>query len=494
MKKILYLFLTIGLLSSCDSYLDVNNDPNYPTEVPNSLLIPSAENFISARLGEDIFNFGGFFAQYWDQAVEANQYNRLAEYNLVSSMFSRSYSQLYAGALADLEVIRTQASESEAWGDYLVATVLRAYTFQIMVDLMSETPYSEAFQGNDNSQPAWDEGPDVYAGLLAELDNSLGKITGVSTVSADSADFLLAGDLDKWVTFGNAMKLKLLMRSSDSLDNSAAIMALINSGACNLTEDIKMDIYTNAESKRNPWFECNWSTSTDALGTVNNIASYPIISYLNATSDPRLAVLYNPSKNASVYKGLIPGSKTVVTSAKTDDYSLPIMTATTPVYFFTVAELQFFIAEAQLKYGTATAAQTAYEAAINANFVLHGLSGGAAFAATSVVDWDNAATDSAKLELIGMQKWVALCMVNHFEAWAEARRLDIPSFSTKTATEIANNVNVYTPGNLIIPMVDYLGNGTGILKRIPYPETAVNLNKNTPTQPVLTKEVWWDQK
>ncbi len=81
MKKLIYLIASVCILSSCDSYLDVNKDPNYPGEVPNALLIPSAENFISAKLGEQIYNFGGFFAQYWDQAVEANQYNDIAEYN-----------------------------------------------------------------------------------------------------------------------------------------------------------------------------------------------------------------------------------------------------------------------------------------------------------------------------------------------------------------------------------------------------------------------------
>jgi hypothetical protein len=65
MKRIIYsaLFFSVILTtSSCKKYLDVNKDPNYPGEVPNALLIPSAENFISAKLGEQIYNFGGFFA------------------------------------------------------------------------------------------------------------------------------------------------------------------------------------------------------------------------------------------------------------------------------------------------------------------------------------------------------------------------------------------------------------------------------------------------
>lgn len=489
MKKIIYFIASICLLSSCDSYLDVNKDPNYPSEVPNALLIPSAENFISTRMGENIFNFGGFFAQYWDQAVEANQYNDIAEYNILQAFFDRGYMDLYAGALADLKVVKDQAVEEELWGDYLVASVLNAYTYQILVDLMDKTPYSEALMGSANTMPKWDDGKDVYAGVIAEIDDALGKVTSASTISSD---LLIDGDINEWVAFANAMKLKLYMRASNVQDNGTKIMALINSGSVQFSEDIKMDIYADEAEKRNPWFECNWSGT--GLGTDNNIASLPIISYLKHTNDPRMPSLFDKSLNKGEYKGLVPGSKTKVpVGVKTKDYSFPNMTATTPVYFYTLSELNFFIAEAQLRFGSAAAAKTAYEAAIGANFDIHGLSGANDFAATSIVSWDNAATTEEKMKLIGMQKWVALCMVNHFEAWSEQRRLDYPAFSAKTADEIMKNESVYNPGELIIPLINRTDNN-GIVKRLLYPERAVILNNNTPAQEKVTTLVWWDNK
>lgn len=488
MKKILYLIASICLLSSCDSYLDVNEDPNYPTEVPNSLLIPSAENFLSARLGENIFNFTGFFAQYWDQAVEANQYNDEAEYNILQPFFNASYRNLYAGALEDLEVVKKQATTDEAWGDYLVATVLRAYTYQVLVDLMDQAPYSEALQGNANSMPKWDNGKDIYAGLIVELDEALAKATPESVVSTD---LVLKSDINQWIAFGNAMKLKLYMRSSNVQDNGTKIMALINAGTITFAKDIKMDVYKDEAEKRNPWFECNWSGS--GLGTDNNIASLPIISYLVSTGDPRIEVLFDKSLNNSDYKGLVPGSKTKMPAGvKTKDYSFPVMTAKSPVYFYTLSELNFFIAEAQLRFGSDAAAKTAYEAAITANFDLHGVDGADAFIAKSVISWTNATTTEAKLKLIGMQKWVSLCMVNHYEAWSEARRLDYPSFSTKKAGDILADESIYTPGELIAPMVNYL-NGE-VVRRVPFPEVAVTLNSKTPAQKTVSTRVWWDNK
>lgn len=489
MKKLIYLIASVCILSSCDSYLDVNKDPNYPGEVPNALLIPSAENFISAKLGEQIYNFGGFFAQYWDQAVEANQYNDIAEYNILQAFFNGSYRDLYAGALADLKVVKEQAVEEEAWGDYLVASVLNAYTYQILVDMMDQTPYSEALLGSANTMPKWDDGKDVYAAVIAEIDDALAKVTDASTISED---LLLDANIEEWIAFANAMKLKLYMRASDVQDNGTKIMALINSESVYFSDDIKMDVYADEAEKRNPWFECNWSGT--GLGTDNNIASYPIITYLKYTDDPRLPKLFDKAINKNDYVGLIPGSKTKMPAGtKTKDFSFPKMTATTPVHFYSKAELYFFIAEAQLRFGSASAAKTAYEAAIAASFAHHGLSGAATFAAKPLVDWDAAASTAAKIELIGMQKWVALCMVNHYEAWTELRRLDVPKLSTQTASAIYADGTKYTPGQLIAPWANSLG-GSTIVKRLPFPETAVNLNKNTPTGKKVTDLVWWDKK
>jgi len=204
------------------------------------------------------------------------------------------------------------------------------------------------------------------------------------------------------------------------------------------------------------------------LGTINNIASSPIIDYLVDTNDPRISRLFTKSANGNAWKGLLPGSKTLVTT-KTKDYSFPLMTATTPVYFVTVAEVQFFIAEAQLRWGTDAAAKTAYEAAVSANFDLHGVSGASAFI-SNFASWDGASTAAGKIALIGKQKWVALCMVNHWEAWSEARRLDSPS--------------------LLVPAQNYLNDK--LVKRFLYPELARNFNDKTPDEVDADVNVWWD--
>ena len=91
-----------------------------------------------------------------------------------------------------------------------------------------------------------------------------------------------------------------------------------------------------------------------------------------------------------------------------------------------------------------------------------------------------------------MQKWVALCYMDHMEAWSEIRRTDCPKWSAKTASEINADPTIYTAGDLIKPMRN--GLGTGVVKRMFFPLSARQLNKNTPAAVEMTTPVWWDVK
>ena len=113
------------MLSSCD--LDINDNPNSPSnsDVTADLVFPAIENSIATAVGDQMFNYAGFFAQYWDQMPTANQYNTLAELDLDegSDLFNRCYSNLYAQALEDVEDV---LSKTENTSDIFAAKVLRA--------------------------------------------------------------------------------------------------------------------------------------------------------------------------------------------------------------------------------------------------------------------------------------------------------------------------------------------------------------------------------
>ena len=83
MKKFfIYIGLAAVTFTSCD--LNVNDDPNYPTNgsITASLEFPSVQNFVAVTSCDAMFNYAGFFAQYYEQMPEANQFNDFAELSL----------------------------------------------------------------------------------------------------------------------------------------------------------------------------------------------------------------------------------------------------------------------------------------------------------------------------------------------------------------------------------------------------------------------------
>ena len=215
-------------------------------------------------------------------------------------------------------------------------------------------------------------------------------------------------------------------------------------------------------------------------------------------SDPRLSYIILPRASDNTYVGQFPGSKQnpeiVGTSYKnkdvsTIDYSI---THDMPIYLFTQSELQFLIAEVELRFNNDdAAAQAAYEAGVANDFALRGIDGADDFLAASGA-WTGSETE--KLNLIYMQKWTALFMHDHMEAWSEIRRTDVPALSYATAAQIQANPVVYTPGDLIRPAVNKKGDDN-IAMSIPYSSDSRKYNVNTPTPArQITDKVFWDVK
>lgn len=498
MKKILlYTILMGGLLSSCD--LNINDDPDYPTndQVTADLIFPAAQTLTASHIGGQIYNYAGFFAQYFEQRPESSQYDNLATYSFreADDIMDYSYSGLTAGALKDLkDVIDT----SENPADRYAATVLRAYIFQVLVDNFDRFPYTEALLGEEALNPHWDEGSTVYQGVLNEMDEAEAQISATS--SMDSNDLMFDGDMNQWRGFANALRLRMYLRliqgGVDAATYQSRVADLVQNGTF-FTGDADFDAFTDEANKRNPWYE------TNAMGlTGNHCAAYPLIAYLQATNDPRIAYGINVAEATGTYVGQIPGGKTEIRSALGNtnlwmnrhvsgiDYTVG---ATKPVCFFTQAELQFLRAEVFLKYlNNDVAAQAAFEAGVDADFAARGISRTSAF--NNSIAWRGTTDD--KLRLIYLQKWVALFYMDHMEAWSEARRTDCPKFSDQTAEYVFkhrdDNASLYEPGDFIYPWQNDLGDRRAV-KRIFYPMDAVLYNPNTPESPELDTPVWWDK-
>jgi hypothetical protein len=503
MKKItILLSLFIFLLTSCEKFLDVNKDPNNPAAVEDYLLLPAAQVSIASVFSADYGLIGSFWAQHWAQNNTSSQYKTFETYTIASNdgTINLSYRELYYGGLADNEIIHLQAKAEENWGLYLMTSTIKAYTFQYLVDLYDNVPYTEAFKGETEGlfNPTIDKGADIYKSIYDLLNEALAKDMSTFKVSRYSKyDLLCGGSLDKWTRFANTLKLRILLRQykKNTTFAQTEITKLLAKNQF-LTSDVQFTNFQDADSKSNPMYE----SDQRQLNTTNNIrACATFMSYLTANADTRKEKMFQKVGTLnSGYTALVPGSYEVPTTTfdATAVTSRPIQTPTMPINLMTLAEAELLQAEAYLRSGNVVAAKQHYEAGVTSSFTRIGaaigslLTGAYAFPATGV---------DAQLEAIIMQKWVdAADGQRGIEAFIEQVRTGYPKKSTISDQIVPGYTlpDSYVPGTLIYSKKGATGGKFPV--RFPYPQCELNYNskasayKALKDADVLQTNVWWN--
>ena len=488
--------------TSCDSYLDINQNPNSPQEsdLTPSILFPAAEMSLTASYG-DLFRIpAGYHAQQFAQEFGTSNYLDYSRFTMSATRSSTGYWQMTARALKNLETVRNLSKESER-GTYLAATTLRAFGFQALVDAYGEIPFSEAFQGAANPSPKYDDGADIYAALIQELDEALANVSENDIVATN---FLFPGKrASSWIPFANAVKLKLLMRESGVADVQSQLDALVAKNNFPTADVAYTGCWANESGQMSPYYAEEFSSAWGST-QINIIANITLVGTMQEKDangdvvyeDPRLGAFYNTNA-AGEFTGGVSGTNfsTAADSYPVNYWCRPKASYDMPVYLITVSEVEFFLSEYYAKKNDAAKAAAHYAAAVAASFASAGVSGATENVAKYPYDQNN------YKKVLGIAKWVALAGVNNFEAWCEMRRLDYPAFGTVKGTDIydGENANTYKPekyqaGTLYTPIQVFGQVGDGkILERWPYPSNSATNNGNAPkfTDADYVKPVFW---
>ena len=483
-KKIVLVF-SIGAcfsISACQKQLDINQDPNNPStdQATPTLLFPAAEISAASAIGGELAIIGMLWCEFTTEDVSSSQYRNFDSYNVTSTDLNTDYNQLYTGALNDLQLILNKTAVSEDWNYNLMATVLKVYTYQVLVDLYDQVPYSQALQGTGNLQPDFDNGDNIYAALLASLDTALSKNFEASTNTQPGAeDFLFAGDMSKWKAFANTLKLKMYLRMVNvkPADAEAGINALYSANAEFLTEDAGITQWSTAPNKQNPFYTQN----IYALNTPSNLkASVTFISWLKANNDPRIVNFFGTNSPTGIDQGNYLSTNPVYKTATTF-----VQQPTDPVQFISGPESYFMQAEARERYFAGDQAQSLYNAGVNAAFAFYGYDATTFIAPGGAYAYPVAGTLDDKIDAIITQKWASLPGSHALEGWFERNRTGFPKSSPVYSTDDV----LYVPGQFVVSATSVIGQA--FPKRIVFPDFERSRNVNTPAQVPITAPVWW---
>jgi hypothetical protein len=494
MKRLLNIFIFCAATTfvSCDEDLNINQNPANPEAINAGLALSAAQGSLAATMGNELTNLGGFYAQYHTQAPTASQYENIDQYNLNTAYANTLWTELYAGALNDLQFVRQESLEINDTASALIAELLTAYTYQYLVDLFDDIPYTTALQGSvGNITPTVTSGEEVYADLLERIDAAVAAYEANPTeAEVGEQDIIYNSNMDNWIRFANTLKLKMYLRMAYTpMADAAAVNELLTENNF-LIENAMFDVFETNNNKRNPFYETQLSTT--GLGDINHVASNTLLNFYVENEDPRYTAVYRPN-NLGTYTGIQQGTGNDFNNTAVN-YSRPNVGPLTPVFFISVPESYFLQAEARIRYAGGTGAKEAYDMGVMESFNLYadhfGLTNPGAAAALlapgGAYEYQEGANVEATVRQVIIQKWASLAYVNNIEAWIESTRTKFPEV-------VEEGTENYAIGNRIPSSISILP-GTTVPSILFYPDDEVNRNPNITQRTTIAENVWWDQK
>lgn len=467
--KILLITITFLVLASCsqDVMDEINRDRNSAltmsaqSELPDAILKSAFET-----TGTDIAWYATVYIEHsagtWAQSSDADK--RVGQ--TAATLFNNNWSSLYdVLMILDDIVKKTDPTTGSEVNPYArgIAQILTAYNLAVCTDMWGQVPWTEALKGAAKLQPVYDKQSTIYPIIIQYLDDGIATMNTVTTFST-VGDYIYGGSAStakaKWIKAANSLKARYCMRLIN-VDNGASTKALAAITAGGFTSNSDNFVFAKYEATatgENPWYQFLADrTHLSVSKTLYNI--------MNTRSDPRIPAyfltvnnVYNPAPNgtATQSQGGVYSQSAITANGRT---------AATPL--MTYHELKFIEAEAKFRTLDATW-RASLQAAIEANFVFHGLTlaAGTSYFTTQVVP---RLTVGNELKEILLQKYIGFYEAEAIEAYNDYRR--VPAFLT------LNNPNNST---------------TGFVWRFPYPTSEVSSNSaNVPSINVFTDKVWW---
>ena len=226
MKKIFYsitLVASLGVLTGCSDFLDVNDTPNNPLVVSPAVLL---SNGLGGSAFADANELNRFTMTIMSVTTGVNNSPLAYDiYNTTAADFNNQWNgELYNGPLISYAHLIQRGDETGSKVYSGIAKIMMAYTFSLATDVWGDVPYSQALNGLDNTQPRLDKQEDIYKGnaslgiqslfdLVREGLADLNSTTNAFVPVAD--DIIYGGVVANWRRAANTLLLKFAMQISD---------------------------------------------------------------------------------------------------------------------------------------------------------------------------------------------------------------------------------------------------------------------------------------
>lgn len=265
-KNIFLLFgLSILLFTSCSEFLDINEDPNNPTEATLRELMPSIQVNLAGVMGESSGGLGNYTSMYTHLTTQRGNQQNFYQFNAAEFGVGTPWRLAYTAALQDIKELERIAAESSQEQYIAIGKIMRSVLISTFVDIYGDVPYSEANQGAEILFPSFDDDEAIYDGILDELDEAVTILNGAS--GDVQGDLMYGGDLSKWRKLANTWKLQMYNNIRMSRDVSGDVAALISANdMIGSGDDFQFNYGVNVSpNSRNPLYVQEWGPSASQV-------------------------------------------------------------------------------------------------------------------------------------------------------------------------------------------------------------------------------------
>jgi len=473
-KSLIIAAVVCSTFSSCKKTLesDYLNPDGFTTPTPEGFYtnVQQQLGIFRTSYGEYFHNFEAFNRTLGTGGTVND--GAANTYGWGNSPYGDIYSKLRSiramnDAVAKLPADQQKEYEVFSW----TGVVIKGYLFYQLADAYNDVPYTDAMKAQDNNFfPKFDKQQFIYTSILADLKDVSGKLKdytlGTSAIQQliKKNDIWFAGDLIKWRTFINSLRLRLAMRISlaDAQLAKTTIQEVLQDGV--YAKDRASSI-TLVDLQQDRAFEFLINRALEELRTRGSGYLWlpqnmmKVLKKSGQPDDPRIKVLFQPDKNGNYTPMPAEANDVSVIRDQIDQTNLAktfpsLYNRTTferntalPTMVITSTEVHLILAEAglrwpdlgisvtdQLKAGVQESIDIYYEINNkNKDLVYTGVMPEAApvkpdqatidlFLAAKIAEF-NVANSTEKLGLIYDQRYVHFNMLKPYELWADTRRL-----------------------------------------------------------------------
>ena len=318
MKKIFSLILVVAALSTFFACKPEDFDSKYYDPSKTTTVSPDKMMTGAFMAGRD-YTFNAYWRMYtWD-----NYMGKLAQtigfgvqsgtmYFINDGYASDRWGNFYK-TLTQYRVAQKvweQEDEATQKVDRIFLALTEVFLYDHLsqiVDIWGPVPFSKAgFLGVTSdiadAYPAYDSDVDLYKMMLTNLDALYNEISAYKASMTDLAktklekqDFINGGDLDKWLIYANALRLRLgvhvAAQGSLAADGKAAVASAAKRA---LPTDWASSIKVISDFDGFQY----WENFRDGYKDINNVANQKMIDAMQIAgeNDPRLPVIYIPNE------------------------------------------------------------------------------------------------------------------------------------------------------------------------------------------------------